>query len=370
MRLLHRELVLLIVLAVVAVAAFVFTRSVAANSRDLRVRDAGIWFERAQAQLESGDAVAAVASLRRAASTNPDNRQYQLALADALVRGAQIGEARQVLSTLREREPDAADTNLQLARLEAGDGHLDESLRYYQNALTSLWSDDQLAARRQVRLELIRLLLNQDQRSRALSELLVLSASLPDEPAAQVDVGYLYLRAGDPGRAQEHFAQARRVEPDNARARAGAGEAAFELGDYTRARTLLSSAPPDLPRVSELLAVTDLVLNGDPLAARLSMADRRRRLVDAFTHASVTLDNCITRLGGEPGPAAVAVRAEAQAFQTLLEGRSPLRSRDEIDDGFDLVFQMTGVNETACGASAPMDKAIMIIGRRHELEER
>ena len=51
--------------------------------------------------------------------------------------------------------------------------------------------------RRQLRIELIRLLLNRQKRDLAISELLILEADLPDTVPAHLDAASMFLAAGD-----------------------------------------------------------------------------------------------------------------------------------------------------------------------------
>ena len=76
--------------------------------------------------------------------------------------------------TLRESEPEDREINLQLARLAATQQDVTEALRFYHNALYAPWPLEQADGRRDVRLELIRLLLDHNQAGRAISELLAL----------------------------------------------------------------------------------------------------------------------------------------------------------------------------------------------------
>ena len=137
--------------------------------------------------------------------------------------------ARQILLGLREANPEDAEINLRLARLHARGDDLAGAVRYYQNALSGVWTAAG-SARREVRIELIQYLLAHDQRGRALAELLVLTANLSDDAAAQTEAGQLYLKAGEPRRALDHFQRALERDPRHPEAVTGAGEAAFEGG--------------------------------------------------------------------------------------------------------------------------------------------
>ena len=92
----------------------------------------------------------------------------------------------------------------------------------------------------------------------------MLSGNLPDDVKSQTEAGQLFLDAGEPRRALDRFRQALRIDPENAAALAGAGEAAFEPGDYASAQRYLRAVDSPSARVSELRSVTDLVLTRDP----------------------------------------------------------------------------------------------------------
>src|SRR6202049_1625270 len=167
----HREILQRALLIAVAVAAFFITRAIAANNRDMSLRDAAEWYERGQRQLDAGDADAAIDSFRRATVKHRDEKRYVLALARALASTRQYDTARSALLTLRESAPEDPDINLQLARLAADRQDVTEAINYYHHALYAPWPTDQIDARRRARLELIRFLLPHDQANRALSEL-------------------------------------------------------------------------------------------------------------------------------------------------------------------------------------------------------
>jgi predicted Zn-dependent protease len=111
--------VLLTVLVGVTVGAFFATRVVAHSNEALHRRQAMSWFEAAQRASRAGNTATAAAGFRRAVLKDPENRRYRLAFAQALAANGLDGEATRVLLGLRDTQPEDADTNLQLARLEA-----------------------------------------------------------------------------------------------------------------------------------------------------------------------------------------------------------------------------------------------------------
>lgn len=370
----HREIVILSVLAGVTVAAFFVTRSFASANEAQRLQDARAWYTQGQRALHNGDAEAALAALRRAAAKDPNDSTYRLALADALMAAHEDGAARQVLLELREQQADGPETNLQLARLEARGTDLTAASRYYTNALAALWKPDQNTAQREARTEFVRFLLSHGERDRALSELLVLDATLPDDVASQLAAGSMLLAARDAGRAAEHFGRALRRDPKNRLALAGGGESAFEMRDYTLAQRYFHALDGDTDRTRELRILTDLVLGHDPLTPRLQMTERRNRLGVGLAQAIRRLEACQSRPAGErldvdPRVDLEALLASARGLEAGLGGRHAPNSSDQIEAGFDIVYRGVRAADRACGSPEPLDRALLLIGQRHGLED-
>jgi tetratricopeptide (TPR) repeat protein len=360
-RLLHRELVLLIVLIAVTVGAFLATRAFAFANDRMRQRDAAAWFATGTAALQTGDTRTAIDALRRASRLDRRDRDISLALGSALAADRQDDAARQLLAGLRETSPDDPDVDIQLARLEARSGDPAQAVRYYHAAADALWRPPQARARRAVRVELIRLLLAQGDRQRALSETLLLAADqAPDEGAAALEEADLLLAAGDPARALDRYEEVLRRDPDNREARAGAGRAAFERGDYPRASRYLSRIADGSPAVREARDLAALVLADDPMAARLTQAERVARLRAIVEHVRDRLGNC---------PAAPSPPADLDAIEGLLTGKTRV-SRDDIERGTELACQLSERVDAVCGPTAPIDRALQLIARLHGFEDR
>jgi len=84
LRIVHRELALLILLAAITVPLFVFTRSMAARNRAMNVEVGAAWYAAGQKQLKAGNLTAAIDAFRNAATNDHNNRQFVLALATTL----------------------------------------------------------------------------------------------------------------------------------------------------------------------------------------------------------------------------------------------------------------------------------------------
>jgi tetratricopeptide (TPR) repeat protein len=365
--LIHREIFQLSALIVIAVAAFILTRAVAASNRDMSLRDAAEWFRRGQQAIQAGQIDEAIESLRRATIRNRDDKQYVLALAQALALKHDDAGARSVLLTLRESQPEDRDINLRLAELAAANQDVTEALRFYHNALYAPLSLEQASERRTVRLELVRFLLTHGQKGRAVSELLALSADMPDEARLHLDAAQLFVAANDEVHALEQFQRALRLDPDDRRAAAGAGEAAFRLGDYTLARSYLRRLPDDASEAQITRELVDLVLSRDPLATRIGSAERRRRLATDVAYVHERLRACIEN--GTSNEELVALESEARNFQAELT-RPATADQDTVEAGVDLIDRAERGIATRCGPSTTVDQALVLIGRRHAAEAR
>src|SRR4051794_41625864 len=80
----HREMLQLVALAVIAVAAFFLTRAVAINNRESSLRTAAEWYRRGEQGLESGPVADANGAFSRAHAKSRQKKGYPAALAPSL----------------------------------------------------------------------------------------------------------------------------------------------------------------------------------------------------------------------------------------------------------------------------------------------
>jgi tetratricopeptide (TPR) repeat protein len=352
--LVRREVIALAVLVALAAAVFGLTHAAAAAHRRLRLRDAEAWYSKGTTRLASGDAVGAAEALRRATAIARNNQTYQLALATALSAADADAAARRVLLQLRDRAPESAEVNVRLARLEASRGDVTAAMRYYQSAVHGIWPTESPEPRRAVRIELIQYMLEHDQKGRALAELLVLEDNLPPKADDHLRAARLFLEADDARRALSHFEIALKLTPRSTDALVGAAQAAFAIGDYVRARRYLHTTGD--PRVEELRAIVDFISTRDPLAPRISGAERRRRLL-------LDMDDVSSRLSECSSAEAEPLLADIKAFMPRAKARR--QEEGTIEDGVALINRVEEQLPTSCGALRPLDRALLIIGRRH-----
>ena len=365
-RFIHRELAVLGMLIALAVVMFLATRTLAAAHREFRRHDAAQWFRFGQSALAAGSPLKAVESLRRATAIDVDNQAYRLTLALALEGAGQKESARQVLLELRVRAPESPEINLRLARLDADRGDDAAAIRYYQNALYGLWPLDAMDSRRTLRLEFISYLLGRNHSDRALAELLAVENNLGDDVASHTHAGDLFLQAGDSRRALGHYEAALRHDRQHGAALAGAGTAAFRLGDYRRVLRYLRTAPEADKELSDFRAIASLVVTRDPLMPRLSYAERQQRLQMNLDDARARLRACSTDVHS---PAtATRFQEEIQALADRLLRERNRQSLDAIEDGVELVRRVEQQARERCGPPALVDRALLLIGQRHRFD--
>ncbi len=367
-RAVRADIVRLLVLVACAVGLFLFTREVASRQRRLEVRSAVKWYEVGERQLRSGAIESATESLRKATRNDPDNQKYLMRLADALGDGGHNAEAMQALSRLRESDPEDAEINLHLARLAGKDGDVDSAVHYYENALYGRWTGGQVDERqRQTRVELIQFLLDHQDRDRALSELLILDSELPDTAMAHNQAAELFFRANDLPRALKDFVDAIHLDPGNITALAGAGETAFQLGEYRKARHYLEAAVKngeDNQKSIETLSLAQTVLSNDPLAPHISREERQRRTLVVFNRSLRRLEDCIDEQ--HDGSAELeSLKTRASAEQPKLRSKALLHDPGLTRTAVELAYQIEKTTSAKCGGAEPADEALLLIARQH-----
>lgn len=345
----------LIALIVLAAAAFGLTDALAASLRQITLRDAGTLYAAGSADLAHGDIADAVEALRGASRKNRDSVSYALQYARALAAARQPDTATRTLLLLRDRVPDNAEVNLELARLAAGQNDLETGVRYYRYALYAPWPD--AGGPRRTRRELIILLLDHGERNRALSELIAAQANSENTAPAHIDLGRLFVRAGEPALALEEFRRALTLAPDDTLASRLAGETAFNLADYRAATRYLEGASPDDDTAAGMRETALAVLRSDPLASRIPAAERLSRLQQLMAGAEDRAAACGIP-PTDPSLAQLAMTAPAVR-------RSAGRDTEVLERGFDAAYAVMQ-RVANCPTLTPDNRALLIIGARHQ----
>ena len=173
----------------------------------------------------------------------------------------------------------------------------------------------------------------------------------------------LQLAADLPRRALPTYQALLAEDPRDAEAAAGAGRAAFVLGNGPLARHYLTEAVQLRAKdadIATLLEVVRLEAEIDPFARRLSRRDRIVRTGRVLSAAEARLQSV------PPGdPAIDALRSEIAAAVT------PAASTDandtaRTDDAMDIVLRVEDATASRCAAPSPIDRALRRIAEKRQ----
>ena len=363
----------LTIVFVLMILLFVITGYTVRRYHAVERRLAQDWYTRGEQALKASHAGAAVADFRNALAYSRDNALFQLRLAQALVGTERVSEARTYLLNLRERDPGNGPANLELARLAVREHATPEAVQYFHDAVYSEWDGNPAVQRRAVRLELVKFLLDSDQKEAARAELIAVASNLPPDAKLQTQVGALLVKAGGYDDALRLFRQALAAEPRSASALAGAGECYFQTGLYGQAKRYLDRALQHDPNLMPAAAMRDTartVLGLDPFIPRLGEQERAQRAREAFDQAMTRLEVCATHRGidlqSTHGDPLQTLYAQATALQPSVRQRSLSRDSELLSNTMDLVFEMEKAASQTCGEPKGLDLALVLIARQQE----
>jgi tetratricopeptide (TPR) repeat protein len=363
---------MLILLSILVVVLFLAVTGLSKAYHAQRESLGTRWFTRGVADLNAQRYEAAVMDFRSALLYSRDEYSYQLNLAEALIGLKHTGEASAYLLNLWDREPENGLVNLELARIAAQRGDTDQAVRYYHGAVYAAWPQGEEVKRRNARLELIDLLLQNKDVSDAQAELIALAANVGGEPAQQEAIGNLFVRAGDYQHALAAYHIAMRADGHNAAVMAGAGYAAFQLGQYPLAERYLREAVAEssggaTQDSAHWLQITQMVLRMDPFQRGISTAERNKIVVEGFTSAGERLKNCAPPLTTTPGSGPpVSLSNEWAAMKPQITPAGLRRDPDLSEKAMDLVFRIERQTSIVCGTPTGNDLALFLIAKVHE----
>lgn len=295
----HARLIFFGILLAIIVGAFVTSRYVSYLKR-FEASLAQRWSGRGEQAMQAQQYAAAIEDYRNALSYEGSNNQYRLLLAEALTANGNLPEARAYLLSLWSQMPADGEVNLQLARIYAREGEPESAVRYYRTATDGVWSSEAVDHRTDARFELVQYFLERHDRARAAAELIALQAEAPDDPAIQMKTGRLLLELGDSRRAGKAFDAVVKLNPRDADAWTGVGEAALATGDYRTAvkslttATSLTSSKPGSP-AQDRLELAREVYGADPGLRNLPLNERANRVAANFQAVMTWLEGCAAK---------------------------------------------------------------------------
>lgn len=294
----------------IAVLTYFFFHSFREHRRVLEKR----WFARGEMALAAAHPQDAVQDFRSALSLSSANRDYEMALAEALAAAGQTDEAYAYFSNLHDAEPGDGFLNLQLARLAVRRKDPAQAIAFYHSALNGSWHGQGAELRLQIRLELAKYLLSLGKISAAQGDLLTAEGNSLDRPSALFEIADLLKQAEDPSDAWEAYRRVERHSRANPsqiqQALLGEARAAISMGQYKRAALALdrfeikahqhpsASTPKEKREVSQQLGQLKRMLQLIPFYGLQPIQHAKRLLVEANI-AHQRLQSCLTQIQTE-----------------------------------------------------------------------
>jgi tetratricopeptide (TPR) repeat protein len=242
-RLIFADSLALITLFAITVLLAVSTNYLYQSYASHQTKLADRWLQRGEQAMHDGKPQAAIDALSSALAFDPNQRNTQIKLAQALASAGRVQEATVYFNSLLESQQGSGVINLQLARLAVRQGDEIQAIDDYQRAIYGNWEGDGYIRRREVRFELIKYLIDRQKLDRARTELLVASGNAPeDDISVQLEIARLMELAQDPSDALHLYKTILRRHPSLREALEGAGGASFQLGRYLEAKHYLGHA--------------------------------------------------------------------------------------------------------------------------------
>jgi tetratricopeptide (TPR) repeat protein len=349
------------------------------------------WFVRGGQAMQANLPDVAANDYRTALSYYPDNREYRLRLAEALLAANHLNEARAHLLGLWEEEPSSGEVNLALARLYIKRGNFNNATRYYNNAINGVWQEDPRKERVAARFELSNYLMQQQKTTQAQSELMALLADAPGETADQLRLGQLLLQVNEPEHTIDVDNSILAKDRSNADAWLQKGQASLALNRYADAEHALANAVEQNPNLDDARRQLDILreaLRLDTSRRGLSRTDRAQRAVESFHAALDRLSTCAAQhginlisaegiTGSNQVPQARPVPAEAPPDslqllygdglqkQTAVSEKNLIEDPDTLDATVQYVFEVERTTAPICPATNLTDQALLMLAQ-HE----
>ncbi len=387
-----------ITLAVTLLLIFVgvaFTQYFVSLHRATEYSLANRWFLRGGEAMQAHLPDVAANDYRTALSYDPENREYRLRLAEALLAANRLNEARAHLLGLWEEEPSDGEVNLALARLYAKRGNVNNATRYYSNAINGVWQNDPRAERVSARFELSNYLMQQHKTTQAQSELMALLADAPREITDQLRLGQLLLEVNEPEHVVEVDNAILAKDHTNAQAWLQKGQALLALNRYLDAEHALANAVEQNPNLNDARRQLDILreaLRLDTSLRGLPRTDRANRAAESFHAAWNRLSDCAIQQGvsltnpanttvgspasrTKPVPPATPPVSPPDSLQLLyssgLEKQAAVNEKalkedpDALDAAMQYVFEVERTTAPICPTMRLTDQALLLLAQ-HE----
>lgn len=369
-----RERVLVLFLALLA-GLFIVTAFLARQYHRTMHRLGDAWYAGGESSLKSGNAAAAIQDYRNALVYKPGDPTFEFHLAQALARDGREEQARAYFLTLLSASPGSGEVNLALARIAAKEDSPASAVRYYHNAIYGVWEENPLAMRWQVRRELCQYLLGLGAVQEVQPDVMALAQEVSrGDYLRQKITADLLLRAGLWNRALEMYRSVLLADARDHDALAGAGQAAFHVGNYGAARSYFDRLPRarrEAPDVAEMSSLSSLIEAMSPLLPGLPAAEQLTRAETVLEVAGARFEGCAQQRGiplpGKPPLDSYQQLYAASRAMRRLWRRAGRRASERAAGALSLAGRMEEAASERCGAPPNRaDQAVLLIRRGSE----
>jgi tetratricopeptide (TPR) repeat protein len=282
--------------------------------------------------------------------------EYQLAMAQGLMKLDRLDEASLYLHEILQNNPAEAYPNLLLARIAVAEKDDAQAINYYQRAIYGRWSSEPEARSLDARWELAGFLVKIGENKAATAELLQLGDQART-PEARIKAATMLLDLHSPNQAADLFREVLKTHPLNAAALAGLGRAEMALGDYRQARNAFSNALRQNPgdnQVRAALGQAEAILALDPTERGLPFSERYARSRQVLRRALSDLLQC-----GETAAVHAAAQKQIDSANALLRQRVPPRGNGAAEEAnLTVAEQLWEARQQVCGPDAPPDEVL------------
>ncbi len=381
-RLFLRDSVAFLVLALITGVLFLVTlflfRSFSSHRAELAVR----WSGRGRDALNAGKPEQAMVALRTALSYAPGTRTYELLLAQSLEAAGRTDEASNYFMNLWVTQPGDGFINLELARLAAKKSDPRNAVKYYRASIYGTWEGDGVVRRREVRLELARYLIAQHEMNAARIELLIAAGNSPSDPKLNRTLADLLVETGDTADGFAFYNKVLKDDPKNQAALAGAGQAAYQLGNFAAAHSLLERAleakasplEKNQTRTGELetmLRNSMRILELRP-SGKLRSSDRVSRILVDLDIAKKRFSSCAATFGtaDKLPPTLQELNARWASDDPDDRRAKLLQSAARQDTAVQLIYDTEVQTSQICGAPTGDDALLLLLAKSPDTVER
>ncbi|HSS97086.1 MAG TPA: hypothetical protein VLK33_08650, partial [Terriglobales bacterium] len=116
---------------------------------------------------------------------------------------------------------------------------------------------------------------------------------------------------------------------------------------------------------ADLLQTTELVLSMDPFVRSISVSQRHQLVIDAFATATERWKVCPSADKNED-----RLTVQLTELKSKITSAGLKQNPDLVDTAMNLVFGIEQATDGKCGTSSPKDRALLLIAKLHETNER